>query len=394
MKKLLFYMHAGSKNHGCEAIVNSLCKILDKDDKPELLTYRANEDKMYTLNDLCILRQERSFKRHFIMHVLLYIYRKITKDAESFIRFRYGYPLSGKKDIYPLAISIGGDNYCYDDMLNDLKLSNSAFTKQGTRTVLLGCSVEPDLLNRKEIKDDIGRYNAIIARESITFGALTDAYGEEKNIYCIPDPAFTLPAKEIELPEGFDDKSIVGINLSPMVEGKESKPGIALESFAEMIEYILKETDMNILLIPHVVWQGNDDRTSLQKLFDRFSDNSDRILMVEDSDCETLKGYIKHCRFFVGARTHSTIAAYSTCVPTLVVGYSVKARGIAKDLFPDFNQEELVLPVQGLKESSDLKKAFIKLMNNEDKIRKHLEEYMPQYIKKAYCVKDIIEDLF
>ena len=49
---------------------------------------------------------------------------------------------------------------------------------------------------------------------------------------------------------------------------------------------------------------------------------------------------------FIGARTHATIAAYSSCVPTLVVGYSIKARGIAKDLFG--TDEGYVLPVQAL----------------------------------------------
>ena len=65
-----------------------------------------------------------------------------------------------------------------------------------------------------------------------------------------------------------------------------------------------------------------------------------------------LKGYIARCRFFVGARTHATIAAYSSCVPTLVLGYSVKSRGIARDLFG--NEENYVLPVQSLQEPDEL----------------------------------------
>ena len=44
---------------------------------------------------------------------------------------------------------------------------------------------------------------------------------------------------------------------------------------------------------------------------------------------------ISKCRFFVVARTHATIAAYSTGVPTIVISYSVKSRGIARDLFGD-----------------------------------------------------------
>jgi len=36
---------------------------------------------------------------------------------------------------------------------------------------------------------------------------------------------------------------------------------------------------------------------------------------------------------FAGARTHSTIAALSSGVPTLSFAYSIKARGINRDLF-------------------------------------------------------------
>lgn len=55
---------------------------------------------------------------------------------------------------------------------------------------------------------------------------------------------------------------------------------------------------------------------------------------------------------FIGARTHATIAAYSSLVPTLVVGYSVKARGIARDLFG--TEKNYVLPVQLLRKEEDL----------------------------------------
>ena len=68
--------------------------------------------------------------------------------------------------------------------------------------------------------------------------------------------------------------------------------------------------------------------------------------MVGDAPCEELKGCISRCRFLVAARTHASIAAYSTGVPTLVAGYSVKARGIARDLFG--TEDGHVLPVQAM----------------------------------------------
>ena len=120
--------------------------------------------------------------------------------------------------------------------------------------------------------------------------------------------------------------------MSPLVIGKEKKPGIVYENFANMIYWILEHTDCSVALIPHVVWKDNDDRTALKQIHEKFKDTN-RVLMIDDCNCMQLKGHISRCRFFIGARTHATIAAYSTCVPTLALGYSIKARGIATDIF-------------------------------------------------------------
>ena len=103
--------------------------------------------------------------------------------------------------------------------------------------------------------------------------------------------------------------------------------------------------------------------------------------MITNGNAAQLKGYIARCRFFIGARTHATIAAYSTCVPTLVVGYSVKSRGIAIDLFG--TEENYVLPVQNLKQENEFCNAFDWLTKNEKIIRTHLETIMPAYREKA-----------
>lgn len=378
-EKLIMYMHAGSGNHGCEAIVNSLCHMIKED--VVLVSYAGNEDKQYSLKDLCDIVQERRFEEHRIMHVLYYLYRKLTGDKESFIRYRYG-EIFKKKSI-PLAISIGGDNYCYDTMLNDLRLANGAFNKAGAGTVLLGCSIEPELIDREDILKDLSGYHTIIARESITYEALKKTFEEKEKqpaVLKCPDPAFTLEKRELPLPEGFQEGNTVGINVSPMILDNEKQSGITLENYRALIQYIIDETDMQIALIPHVVWAKNDDRKPIHQLYEEFKATG-RVIEIPDCSCTELKGYIARCRFFIGARTHATIAAYSSCVPTLVVGYSVKARGIARDLFG--TEENYVLPVQSLKQKDDLKKGFQWLTDREEEIRKHLKEIMPGYQEMA-----------
>ena len=111
--------------------------------------------------------------------------------------------------------------------------------------------------------------------------------------------------------------------------------------------------------------------------------------MIDDADASTLKGVIARCRFFIGARTHATIAAYSSCVPTLVVGYSIKAKGIAKDLFGTYDR--YVLPVQTLECTDELTNAFAWLTEQETAMRTHLTSMMPDYIAKAYGAADEVQ---
>ena len=284
-------------------------------------------------------------------------------------------------------MSIGGDNYCYskNDTLRFIK-NHAAIHKNGVKTVLWGCSVEPGLIDKK-MRRDLSRYDLITARESITYEALKPI---NPNIVLAPDPAFTLKREKGNFPNGLGEKPYIGINVSPLIQRREMVENITMENYRALIQHILSQTDRDIALIPHVVWNGNDDRTPLGQLYDEFRD-SGRVYLVEDQNCMQLKDIIASCEFFIGARTHATIAAYSTCVPTLVVGYSVKARGIAKDLFG--TEEGYVLPVQQLREKEDLSNAFSRLYDKKSEIKEHLLGMMPKYIQNIRLAKEAVEKL-
>lgn len=384
--KIVLYMHAGSGNHGCEAIVNSLCRMLPK--PAILITNRAAEDARYSLRDLCCeIVQERSVEKNVLVHTWYYVWRKLMKDPESFMRYRYR-AVCGK-NARKLNISIGGDNYCYDNMLDRLILSNRMFHRQGSKTMLFGCSIEPELLKRSEIVEDMKRYDAIVARESITYEALCGAGLKERTVLC-PDPAFLLETKELPLPEGWAEGKMLGLNISPMIVENEKTPGITMENYKALIAHILETTDLHVALIPHVIWENNDDRRPIGELYEAFA-HTGRVLKLEDASAPELKGYIARCRMFIGARTHATIAAYSSCVPTLVVGYSVKAQGIAQDLFG--TSDDYVIPVQTLAKKEDLIGAFEWLKGQENRMRLHLETVMPEYQKKAAAAQEIIRKM-
>ncbi|MDO4293860.1 MAG: polysaccharide pyruvyl transferase family protein [Eubacteriales bacterium] len=385
--KIVLYMHAGSGNHGCEAIVNSLCHLLPA--PAILMTNRAAEDRAYSLKELCSgIAEEKSVEQNPLIHAWYYAKKKLLHDPESAMRYRYR-AVCGK-NLHRLNISIGGDNYCYDNMLDRLMLSNRMFHRQGAKTVLFGCSVEPELLKNPEILSDMRLYDAIIARESLTFEALQEA-GVRENVYLHPDPAFLLETKHCPLPEGWEEGRMLGLNISPMILENEKKAGITVENYRALIRHILDTTGLRVALIPHVVWDSNDDRRPIEVLYEAFRDTG-RVIRLDDASAPVLKGYIGRCRLFIGARTHATIAAYSSGVPTLVVGYSVKARGIAKDLFG--TDEGYVIPVQTLERREDLTAAFDWLLRQEEPMRRRLARVMPEYQERARAAGEVIGRLW
>lgn len=374
MSNLYLYAHGGSGNHGCEAIVRSTLDLLKEApfERKILISSRPHEDIKYGINELCEIEKDiMPYSKFSIDFVKAYLQLKLKNNYIPLDKLDYKKTLDHVKR-GDVALSIGGDNYCYADVEKYIML-HEMFLERGARTILWGCSVEPEVIKRKKVAEDLSKYSYIFARESISYEALKKV---NKKVSLISDPAFTLECKVPNLPQNFKVGNMVGINISPMIIENENISGITMESYRKLMDYIINETNMGIALIPHVVWNNNDDRKPLMQLYREY-ENTGRIIFFEDHNCMELKGIISKCRFFVGARTHSTIAAYSMEIPTLVVGYSVKARGIARDLFGD--EEGYVLSVQKL-EKDNLINAFKNIMIKENEIRKKLkrDEYKRQ----------------
>lgn len=387
MRKIFLYNHGGSENHGCEALVRTVCELFKEEDII-LYSEMPQQDLHYGIQQFADVKSAKN---------------AYSKLSPSFIKAYYS--LKKKNDYFSIdilpyrktikefrtgdiEISVGGDIYCYDDYPKYIQL-HQMICQRGCKTILLGCSLNEKLFNDPKFVEDMKSYDYISARESLTYELLKKA--GLKSIGLSPNSAFTLPKEEVQLPSNFIENNTVGINVSPLVMEREQEDNVLLDNYRNLIAYILNKTDYAVALIPHVIWSGNDDRSILNKLYDEFK-KSERIAVIQDCNCMQLKGYIAKCRFFVGARTHATIAAYSTEVPTLVVGYSIKSRGIAKDIFG--SEENYVIPIEQIKEENKLTQAFIWLQENENHIKEHLKKRMPQYIKDAENVKEKIKEFF
>ncbi|WP_010517342.1 polysaccharide pyruvyl transferase family protein [Croceivirga radicis] len=394
MKKILMYPHGGSYNHGCEAIVKTTAHVMESvfniEDKNKkiLISKRPHEDLEFGVQENCtVLPETTNLNKLSFDYLKGFIRFRLLGDKTYFDRYAYKNIIENS-DKDTLAVSIGGDNYCYGAP-KDIYFMNSNIRPKGAYNILWGCSIEPSAID-EGMKADLKQYKWIFARETLTFEALKK--NGVNNVKLCPDPAFLLEPQETDLPKGFQEGNTIGINLSPMIMSYEKNDGMAYKNYENLVDYLLESTSYQIALIPHVMWDHNDDRIPLKKLYDKYKGTGRVIFVAEDNklNASELKYIISKCNIFIAARTHSSIAAYSQCVPTLVVGYSVKALGIAKDLFG--TQEGYVIPVQRLDEEKNLTNLFIDFEKRQQQVKSHLIDMMPEYKSRIIGIASEIKN--
>ena len=393
MQKIALYQHGGSYNHGCEALATTISKEVLRvmpNSEVYLCSHHPEQDEQYNIKTIHkIVENKRWLRRGTIGWLFYQIDKRLFNCKKLQEVFEVDKPcLKLAKDM-DCMIAIGGDNYCY----NKGKLywpTERVIKKMGKKMMLWGCSVEPDELPG-ELAEHLKVFDLITVRETTSYNAFIEN-GFDGKVRLVADPAFLLEKAKVEYPKNWKEGQMVGINLSPMILNYTKNREQVVDSIYALIDHILETTEMNVVLVPHVRLSYTDDMDTLRPIYEKYKDTN-RIVLLDDYNlsCSELKGYISSCRFFIGARTHSIIAAYSTEVPSLALGYSVKAKGIAKDIFG--TEENLVLPVQTFNDPKSTVNGFDYLLKNEDALRQKLHEVMPNYIEKAKLSAEAFKDL-
>lgn len=370
MKRIMLYNHGGCGNRGCEAIVRSTAALFDGRAEILLASDTPQEDAAQRLEHVKkIVHSE--IAPHSLRRLINSIGFRLGIPREQEVARKHATVIDlGKRS--DIGLSIGGDTYCYGHQ-EHLQVINGRLRRAGKPLVLWGCSVEPDII-QGETLDDLRAYDLIVARESITEAAMRAA-GLPVVRWC--DPAFTMESEALALPQGWCEGKTVGLNVSPLILSRAKDGGKALSAFCQLVRHILHTSDCAVALIPHVFWAHDNDMDALSKIKAQFADEP-RVFMLDGAlTAPQIKGYIARLTALVTARTHASVAGYSTGVPTLVIGYSVKARGIARDLFGD--EAGHLIPVQELSGGAELIAAYEAMRLRADEERTFLKTRMPAY---------------
>lgn len=382
VKKFYFPIHLDSGNRGCEAIARGTIQILDILPQNYIGFSREIENDIITG-----IEKQISYintKYDFLKKILIKVINKLKiKDKEKYVYYlRYSNFLKTINQD-EICFITGGDMLCYGN--NQVNYIVDYLHNKNITTVLWGCSFGEENYTSEKFKA-LSECSLITVRESLTYEYMTNKLGL-KQVLLYPDPAFVLAPESINLPSYFEN-DCVGINLSNFVSGSVNATTCFEKNVINLMEYILSETTMTIVFIPHVFWEEQDDRITCKYFKNKFKE-SNRIQILDTyklNYCQ-IRYAISKCRFFLGARTHAMISAYSVCVPSIALGYSIKSKGISKDLkMPDYT----LIDYRNLKKQNELLGKYKMLQQNEHYIRKSLEDEIQDYIQKAYDAKECI----
>lgn len=330
---------------------------------------------------------------------------KLIKKLEPFTKY---IPLSGvfsdyKAGLKQLAdsevvLATGGDIFSsdYGDSNQHLYVLELA-QRMGKKTGFVAHSIGP--FKRKEEanywKKVAEKSDLITVRESFTQKYITEQLGLSKDkVVLTADTAFLLdkPAEadieklcrfyNIDLNEPTVVLSISqGIKQFARLNHNEH-----FNTWKEIIRVALEDLKLQVVLIPHVQerFTFNDDRIISNLLIESLQYDPRIKVISGDHSASEFKGIISKADLVIAERMHAAIAGLSTCVPTAVLGYSIKAKGIMFDLFgKEAEEKELIIPIKDLINKNDISRWLKDLWMSRENIKKQLELKIPGMKKRA-----------
>lgn len=351
MKKIFFTGHITFSNRGTEAILKSLCSIIDMNYKDISFIIPSDDptrDKKLWGNDPNVEFVKISIPFYVRLWTQLTRFNFLQK---FFIKFAPKLPRSYLELISSAdyVFSVGGDMYTYEGRFPLwIYLSDQFAHKVCKKVYLVGATISefPNKDHKYLLMEHFSGFEKILLRDSSSFHRLKNSYRAE-NIVLTADSAFSLePKKSSFIDDIFnnnsDDEIYVGINVSPLLDrlGDTVNLKLALESL------ILSKPNYKFIFISHVFASGNNDLDYIKDLISSFSKVYKNIEVIDKQlSSQELKYAISKLNLLIAARTHATIAAYSSGVPVINIAYSDKAFGIALDMY---GTDEYAIPFQDI----------------------------------------------
>lgn len=210
------------------------------------------------------------------------------------------------------------------------------------------------------------------------------------------DMAFGLPYDSSIF--SFNNKKKFGINVSSLLWDDNTRAQFNLSVdykrfYLELIDYLIKETNYEVHLIPHVVNIDNfdapeNDYRVCSLLKQKYNDSV--VLAPAFKTPVEAKSYISNMDIFMGSRMHATIGAISSGVVTIPISYAYKFETLYSNLdYPYIisakkwsTEEALQKAKEWIANPQQLKETGTKAVEKAKKDLSNFEEDLKQSLEK------------
>ena len=377
-ERFLFVGNSTYMNHGSEAIVRGTVEILRRTfQEPRIVSVNLLHYPYTQVqeSDEGISHRPLYYPKPGSCRKLLFQASKglLTREVAYKLYVRQLLPEMRKADA---VLFLGGDGFI-DKPYYALACSHQSLRQKKT-TVIWGASIGlfgGSAFYRRRVFRHLKMLSGLFVRETTTQAYLADN-DVSKNVYLVDDPAFVMEPVE-PADKAFIEKlpqAAIGISLSSLFLGKTRFRNQNKAAVYEIVEAIRRRFGYPIVLIGHCVADGihNDYELLNSVLTENASRWHDVICLPRFMSAVETKWVISHLHCLVGARTHATIAAFGSCVPTVSLIYSFKGIGINKRLFGGLRYAVTAedCSVETIVEKVEL------VLANHDEIRRILQDKM------------------
>lgn len=371
----------GSSNMGCEALGYGFLNVLEK--TAELMG-QVFDVRIFEKCDIELIKENGNYERLNLSSVPIPGIKKI-KDIRTHIK--------NFKNCDCIFDFTAGDSF--SDIYGKKRFFIRTIIKRlaelsGTPFVLGSQTYGP--YNSKWVtrfaKRVIQKASGVYARDWMSWDLASKLSG--RKVTQTVDVAFAMQYKKTTIPS---NKILVGFNPSGLLWNggytRNNQFGLTVDYqkyCIEVIRNLLDRGDCEIHLIPHVLSddmkKADNDKVACEKLKSLFPS----LIVAPDFKTPVeAKSYISAMDFFIGARMHATIAAFTTGVPVVPFSYSPKFEG----LYTSVGYNHVISAKKVTTEEAV--KQTLELLNDRSVLRKELIEHSPEIEKGVFFLVRMTE---
>jgi polysaccharide pyruvyl transferase WcaK-like protein len=110
--------------------------------------------------------------------------------------------------------------------------------------------------------------------------------------------------------------------------------------------------------------------------------SEDITVVSHDHSAEEIRAMVSRLDLMIAERMHAAIDSLSQNVPTFLIGYSIKSKGILGDIFGFDSLEDYLLSIKKI-DDARLKERVTNLFNRRKEVATFLSKTMPRIKEKA-----------